>query len=258
MNAVRLSIFLLVSSVGNVYAADTSYAEARGMSRVIMDKTYGSENYIKKYDCWRFTEKESELSYCMSINQVNNISQKNGDYVYILASNEFESEVEDVYYSYSRGDRGVVAAFVLHKINNDWSVLASNTAFISEGGFAATGANGATFTQLGDDYWGWVFSNGMQTMGSVNYFYTILAKVGSDIQDISDRVLPETCDAGLEYGGGVLYNYKISVNKSTKTKIYPVALKEYKQDKFIKSYTSVFDAKKQRYVASPTFCNRNM
>ena len=260
---------LLVAALSNSCIASddvtSSYAEARGMARATMDETYGENNYVKKYDCWRFEEKgnedDREFAYCMSISKVTLVSQKGIDYLYILASNEMS--IPDTDYGYSRGDLGVVSAFIFKKNNNQWIKEAFNKEhFLEFAFFGATGTEDAVLTELGENYWGWVFSSGNTTQGNVNYRYTILAKVGTDIQDISGGFLPETCDAGNDY----LYSYKISVDKKTKTKIFPIILKEYKQDlskdivqnKIIKSYISSFDSKKWKYVAPSTFCNKSM
>lgn len=269
MNNLNVFSGFLLASLCNICMASdvvSSYSEARGKARITMDETYGENNYIKKYDCWRY-QIDEDMMYCMSLNSVTLTSQNNVDYLYVLASNEMGALDSDYPDDYSRGVSGLVVAFIFKKDNKQWVKVASNTEYVPDWAhFGATGAEGAVLTELGKDYWGWLFSNGNQAMGSVNYRYTILAKVNSSIEDITGGVLPETCDAGLEFQGGLLYKYKISINKNPKDKVYPITLKEYKQDaskditqtKFIKSYISTFDTKKWKYVAPSTFCNKSM
>ena len=123
---------LLVAVLSNLCIASddvtSSYAEARGIARATMDETYGENNYVKKYDCWRFekkeTEDENEVAYCMTIDKVTLVSQKGIDYLYVLASNEMN--IPDTEYGYSRGVFGVVSAFIFKKNNNQWIKEAFN------------------------------------------------------------------------------------------------------------------------------------
>lgn len=251
-----LSFFLFVASTNISAASDelmSSYAEARGVAIATMDEMYGENNYIRKYDCWRFVKAEDEIPYCMSFSKLTLVSQYNTDYLYILASNE--AHIPNTDYDYSRDVLGLVGVFILKKDGNNWIKDAFNKEiFLELAHFGSTGTEDAILSELGENYWGWIFSNGNQNMGSWNYNYTILSKVNTSIDDISGMAIPSICDAESQLKD-ILYTYKLSFTKKAKTKMYPLVIKEYKNEKFIKSYTSAFDFKNWKYIAPKVFCN---
>ena len=165
----------------------------------VMNQQYG-HSFDPKLGCWVFTADLVDDSYdfCMKPQAPTRVRINGTEHLYLFAHSRADIE-DDPNYSYGQATPGLMGAFEIRlESPTQWKLIAG-TKDLKFGSVGNCGCQGASFVELGKDYYGWQFSSGGVWQGVAVFNHNLVAAHDGAFVDLSAIPKVQEDEQGAEY-----------------------------------------------------------